>query len=233
MVVISDEAKTLLQQAPPETVRSKAELHAIYNRSQGASSPLWSVAPQINTYGKEAKALAELPRDASPERIAQAKKVADFVYRQHTTGNDTGDPYATLSREELCNIIYDESGNHTRVERYAAYGTRHDKDHNFLNKLMTHEGPSFYQGALDYHDAISPIERSHYPDSYREINIRFMKQAEQGYGADAGPSVWDILMKEYSRKLDQREPSDRQILTDPLPPKTTESSPPPGSEKVA
>jgi hypothetical protein len=189
-VTISPEANQLSLQNQAAGEPSKMELKAIYERTHSPSSFLFTVSKGINASGRDAEILAELPLDRSPERIAQAKKVADYVFTFHTTFNRGNDPYKDLSRDELCAIIYDETGNHTPAERYQAYGTRQHKD--FLAVTQIAKGiyvddkTPLYQGLLDFFDALSAVERSQYPDDYRERYVGYLQNAERERDMDNG-----------------------------------------------
>ncbi|MDB6145649.1 MAG: hypothetical protein JWP80_4693 [Pseudomonas sp.] len=190
LVTISPEAHAIYKQEqraekPP---LSKLELNAIYQRTHGLQSWKDPFISQMNTQGKDAELLKQLPMDQTPERIAQAKKVADFVYSAHTSGNMDNNPYQHLSRDELSAILYDESGNHTPAERYAASITRQDKDFAALTEnskgIYVKDKTPYYQGLLDFFDALSAIERSQYPEDYRERYVGYLKQAERERDAD-------------------------------------------------
>lgn len=191
-VAISPQANQLALQEQAAGEPSKMELRAIFERTNSPSSFLFSLPKGINASGRDATILAERPLDSSPERIAQANKVADFVFTAHTTFNRSNNPYQNLSRDELCAIVYDETGNHTSAERYAAFICREDKDFAVLSEngkgIYINDKTPFYQGLLDFFDALSPVERSQYPDDYRERYVGYLQNAERERDMDTGVS---------------------------------------------
>jgi hypothetical protein len=192
-VTISPKASQLLQQSKGLNELSKTELKAIYERTHSPSNFLFTVSKGINASGRDAKILAELPLDRSPERIAQAQKVAEYAFINHTTLSRSNNPYQDLSRDELCAIIYDETGNHTPAERYVAFGTRQHNDFVAFTELAkgiyVKDKTPLYQGLLDFFDALSPVERSQYPDDYRDRYVGFLKNAERERDMDAGSDL--------------------------------------------
>jgi hypothetical protein len=225
-VMISTEAQDLYQQEQlvKNTPHSEAELQAIFQRVNGPESFSVKLIEQVNSQGKTSRLLMQQPLDTSPERLAQAQKIASFVFIQHTTQNKTGNPYDGFSRDELSDIYYDETDNYTPAERYLAWTTRHDKDFEFLTKNTSSNGIS-YRALIASYDALSPVERSMYPAGHREQLVSFLKQAEDNRYPNTGETIWDPWMTKYFRKPNTNTPIAQRTLIQPLPAKTIESVP--------
>lgn len=198
-VTLSDEAQTLLKQEQtankPEL--SKAELRALYHRVEGPNPWSNKLNREMNELGKSAPSLMEMPPTLDPERLALAKQAAKFVYSFHTRG-PAETPYKGLSREALNEIIYDESGEHTSVERRAAQLTRNSNDQVFFIGLGNQPDQRvFFKGAVDYFDALSPVEQSIYPEGHRETWQRLLEQEEAQSGKlRSGTNPLELMMNQ-------------------------------------
>jgi hypothetical protein len=224
-VIISTEAQGLYrqEQSAEKPPPSKAELQAIFQRTNGPTSNSVRLSTQMNSQGKTSELLMQKPLDTSPERLAKAEKIASFVFIQHTTLNRTGNPYDGLSRDELSNIYYDETGNHTPAERYLAGFTRQVKDFEFLTRNTGNSGTS-YRAQIAFYDARSPVERSMYSEGYREQLVSFLEQAEANGYPNTEETIWDPWMTKYLHKPNANSPVTEQTLIQPLAAKTTESA---------
>ncbi|MDY7561732.1 hypothetical protein QN382_08925 [Pseudomonas sp. 10B1] len=225
-VTISKEAQGLYQeeQSVKTTPRSKAELQAIWHRTQGASSWKIGFMEQVNSQGKASPLMMQKPLDTSPARLAQAEQAASFMLFSHTTGSETGNPYESLSRDELCDILYDETGNHTPAERYLASRTQQLKDFEYMTRNTNRDGTP-YRALIAFCDAQSDVERSMYPEGHREQLLRFLKEAEDNGYPNTEEATWDPWMSKYFRKSDANSLVAQCTLIEPLPAKTTESAP--------
>ncbi|MEB0075563.1 hypothetical protein QN386_21405 [Pseudomonas sp. CCI3.2] len=225
-VTLSPEAQGLYrqEQSAVKTPRSKAELQAIWHRNHGASS--WKVGfiNQVNSQGQTSPLLMQKPLDTSPERQAQAEQVASFLFISHTTRTEIGNPYDSLSREELCDILYDETGNHTPAERYLASRTQQRKDFEYMTRNSNRDGIP-YKAIIAFCDAQSDVERSMYPDGDREQLLRFLKEAEDNGYPNTEEATWDPWMSKYFQKPNANSPVAERTLIQTLSAKTTESAP--------
>lgn len=201
-VELSDEAQTLLRQE--QTVKnpqlSNAELKALYHRVEGPDPWSRQLDREMNAQGKNAPSLLELPNSSDPDRLALAKQAATFVYSFHMRGHAES-PYKGLSREALNEIIFDESGEHTGVERRAARLTRNGNDEAFFMKLNAQPDQRvIFQGAIDYFDSLSPVEQSIYPDGHRETRQRLLEQEEAQSGTLRPDfNLWELFMDKPPR----------------------------------
>ncbi|MDY7561733.1 hypothetical protein QN382_08930 [Pseudomonas sp. 10B1] len=163
------------------------------------------------------------PLDTSHDRLAQAEQVASFLFISHTTRTEIGNPYDSLSREELCDILYDETGNHTPAERYLASRTQQRKDFEYMTRNSNRDGIP-YKAIIAFCDAQSDVERSMYPDGDREQLLRFLKEAEDNGYPNTEEATWDPWMTKYFGNATPNSPIAERTLIQPLPPKTIESA---------
>lgn len=226
LVNISAKAESLLKQEQSADKKqfTKAEFQAVFQRTNGPNSNSVRLGTQINSQGRASPLLMQQPLDSSPERLAQAEKVASFVFLAHTTLKETGNPYGELSRDELSDILYDETGNHTPAERYLASLTRQKNDFDFTTRNTTGLGTS-YQAQIAFYDAQSEVERSVYPEGHRAQLVSFLEQAEANGYPNTEEAIWDPWMTKYFRKPNPNTPIAEHSLIQVLPAKTTETAP--------
>ena len=195
---------------------SKAEMRAIFNKTQGANAWPNRITLQINEYGKKAAVLHERPDSDDPKRLAITEQAADFIYRRHNKGPRTedGNPFIDLTQHQLSAIVYDDSGTFTDIERYAAMYLRDDRNQAVLEKigaLVFHPDERLLPRAqLEHFDSLSPIEQSIYPDDHREIYLGYLNQAEQEHGKLEVKSLLQILIEQDAllrRNLKTWEPT--------------------------
>ena len=61
-------------------------------------------------FANKAKHDSEVPKTSDPELLARAKQATEYVNSAARGGTSEKNPFAGLSREQLANIIYDDSG---------------------------------------------------------------------------------------------------------------------------
>jgi glucan-binding YG repeat protein len=125
----------------PFAGKTTAELQAIH--SEVMQEILQSSSPK-----QMAQDALQLPVPATQERLASAKMATERV----SSGGQTQNPFAGLSRSELTAIIYDQSGKYTINERVCALGQQEDNDTAFLtaasNQSLATGNRSFIYTAL-------------------------------------------------------------------------------------
>jgi hypothetical protein len=183
-ITLSDMAQQMAAQAKSWASMSQSELKGIYDST-------WNTFVQFDaTFANQGnKVFYDDERTSgTPAELAFSKQIAAFMVSIHTvpTGN-VANPYAGASREMLSSIMYDESGKFTKSERYAAAAEQGKQDYIFLSRLGDSavrgtDQRKLYQGILDYYDAQSPVEKSVYPDGYREQTEAYLKQQETRFG---------------------------------------------------
>ena len=123
-----------------------------------------------------AKAASEVPNTTDPALLKRAQLATAFVNggRKDNVGSEPN-PFAGLSREQLANIAYDESGTFTTNERRAAYSesallelqwrvkvvAKMTQDYNSTGNLT-----DCFQEILDHFKELPAMEQAQYPKNY-------------------------------------------------------------------
>jgi len=194
---------------------SKPEQRALYETTMAAFVALFDgPAAQGQT------ALQGMPEGNDPDQSELAQRAAAYVasVRSSPTGQaQVPNPFAGVDRKQLTSIIYDDSGRYTISERYAAWSEQQRQDYNSLSKLfagVTNGGDNrqVYKGLLDYFDALSPIERSVYPDDYRDKLVHLLEAQETQYGKLEASAPNDSASAPASTALKPGEPLSTQLV---------------------
>lgn len=184
-VTLSPMARQMAAQATTWSTLSKTELKGVYDRS-------WDSIVQLdNKFQNSGMAAfdADIPADGTPEQIAHASQIRDYMVSVHSSPpGKVANPYAGYSREALSSILYDESGTYTQSEKYAAVEEQQKQDFTYFSALFASNSISedhreMYKGILAFYDKLSPVEQSVYPAGYREEVSTFLKQQETLFGA--------------------------------------------------
>lgn len=132
---------------------------------------------------------ADIPANGTPEQIARATEMRDYMVSLHTLPQGkVANPYAGYSREALTSIIYDESGNYTKSDTYAAIAEQLKQDFlrfsvMFASSTSNPDHRQMYVEILDFHSKLSPVEQSAYPPGYRQLIGECLRQEETLFGA--------------------------------------------------
>lgn len=112
---------------------------------------------------------AETPDSDDPERMERAKNATQFV-------NGSGkNPFGGISREQLCVIAYDESGDFTVNEKKSAWLESYRQERVWRQQVVakgsveysaTGKLTDFYTSVLDHYKGLPAIEQSQYPTEY-------------------------------------------------------------------
>ncbi|WP_144424106.1 hypothetical protein [Herbaspirillum hiltneri] len=110
--------------------------------------------------------IAEVPRSKDPDRLAQALRATHYAW-----GNGTS-PFASLTRNEVVAIYYDDSGSYTKNERMAAVKQLNEIDSNLWNgpttkAANTGDWREVTEMGLKMYDEALPIEKMRYPANYK------------------------------------------------------------------
>jgi hypothetical protein len=160
----------------------------------------------------------DLPDSSDPARIDLAKRaVAYNASIRSSPPGQAPNPFAGVDRERLTSIIYDDSGTYTVSERYAACEEQQRQDYNSLSKLfagVSNGGDNrlVYKGLLDYFDALSPIERSIYPDDYRDKLAHLLQAQEAQFGTLDASAPSDAASAPAGTALKPGEPIATQLI---------------------
>ena len=130
------------------------------------------------------KANAEVPNSDDPVRLARAKQATVFC---QNPSNDSANPFLGLPREDLTKIIYDDSGAYTVNERSAALSEQQRQHYNYWSPIiddafMSGDYRKLYRSAIEYHDKLSPIEKSFAPAGYRANLVGWLEDEERKFG---------------------------------------------------
>lgn len=173
----------VLQQA----AYSKEDLHTIHRQWLGPRGVFAVFGEEIEQLGRQAPALDDLKKLATPERLQEAELAVAFVLAQSHRRVPALNPFMGRRREALCAVVFDDSGRYTLVERYAAYQAVRQTDADIFIKLIATtrgvvERRIVFRGLLEHYDRLLPIEKSIYPDGYRSVQQAHLDREESLYG---------------------------------------------------
>jgi hypothetical protein len=192
---------------------SKPEQRALYDATMDAFVALFH-----NSAAQGQTALQGMPDGDDPGRIELAKRAAAYVASiRSSPPGQAPNPFAGVDREQLTSVIYDDSGTYTVSERYAAWAEQQRQDYTSLSKLfagVTNGGDNrlVYKGLLDYFDALSPIERSIYPDDYRDKLADLLEAQEVQFGTLDASAPSDSAAAPAGTALKPGEPIVTQLV---------------------
>jgi hypothetical protein len=169
---------------------------------------------QGDTYfTNKAKHDSEVPKTSDPELLARAKQATAYVNSAARGSNSEKNPFAGLSREQLANIVYDDSGTYTVNERRAAsYEADHQEEiwrekvtaqamaeYNNTGKLT-----NFFKSVLDHFNELPAIEQAQYPAEYAadlqsKIDQDFNYRSNQAE-SNAPMSLIEMLLEQGSQQ---------------------------------
>jgi len=143
---------------------------------------------------------SEVPKTDDPELLARAKQATEFVNRSSNNGNEKN-PFVGLSREQLANVIYDDSGTYTVNERRAAWMESSKQEEEWSRKVTseamdeynrTGKMTNFFRSVLDHFKELPAIEQAQYPKDYAsdleyKINLDFNYRTHQAEGKSEDP----------------------------------------------
>lgn len=123
-----------------------------------------------------ARASSEVPKTNDPALLKRAQLATAFVNggRKDNVGSEPN-PFAGLSREQLANIAYDESGSFTLNERRAAYEESYRIEEEWRVKVVakmmseyhnTGKLNDFFKEVLDHFNELPAMEQAQYPENY-------------------------------------------------------------------
>lgn len=120
-----------------------------------------------------ARAASEVPKTNDPALLKRAQLATAFVNRMSVDGEPN--PFAGLSREQLANIAYDESGSFTLNERRAAYDESARIEEEWRVRVVakmsseyhnTGKLNDFFKEVLDHFKGLPAMEQAQYPENY-------------------------------------------------------------------
>jgi hypothetical protein len=153
----------------------------------------------------------EVPKTSDPELLAKAKQATAFVNDAARGGHSIENPFSGLSREQLANVIYDESGTYTVNERHAAWRESYDQEEAWRVKVAqqamdeynrTGKLTEFFSEILEHYKILPAIEQAQYPKDYAadlqsKIDLDFNYRTHQAEGKDKAPlSLIEMLFEQ-------------------------------------
>ena len=160
---------------------------------------------------------SEVPKTNDPALLARAKQATEFVNRSSNSGNEKN-PFASLSNDQLSNIIYDDSGAYTVNERRAAWSEAYDRDQAWRVKVCaqamdeyncTGKMTNFFKSVLDYYNELPAIEQAQYPKDYAsdlqsKIDLDFNYRTHQAEGKGKDPmSLIEMLFEQSPQQTNE------------------------------
>lgn len=152
---------------------------------------------------------SEVPKTSNPELLARAKQATSFINDASRGGHSVINPFAGLSREQLSNIIYDDSGTYTVNERHAAWRESYDQEEAWREKVVakamdeynrTGKLTEFFKSVLSYFKELPVIEQAQYPTDYAsnleyKINqdFNYLMHRAEGKSKDAKNLIETLL----------------------------------------
>ena len=179
-------------------------------------------------FANKAKHDSEVPKTSDPELLARAKQATEYVNSAARGGTSEKNPFAGLSREQLANIVYDDSGTYTVNERRAASyeGDRQEEawrvkvttqamaEYNSTGKLT-----NFFKSVLDHFKELPAIEQAQYPKDYAsdlqsKIDLDFNYRTHQAEGRGKDPMSLIEMLFEQSPQQANELPQEPKNATD-------------------
>ncbi len=161
-------------------------------------------------FANKAKHDSEVPNTSDPELLKRAKQATEFVNSAARGGTSEKNPFSGLSREQLANIIYDDSGNYTINERRAASYEAYNQEEAWREKVIakgmaeynsTGKMTNFFKSVLSHYQELPAIEQAQYPASYAadlenkiKLDFNFQTHRAEGDGFDPA-SIFETLFK--------------------------------------
>jgi hypothetical protein len=157
---------------------------------------------------------SETPKTDDPALLARAKQATEFVNRTSNQGNQKN-PFAGLSREQLSNIIYDDSGTFTVNERRAAWMEASAQEAEWRSRVVAQgveeynrsgKMTGFFSSVLEHFKSLPVIEQAQYPNDYAsdlesKIASDFNYKTNQAEGqGNALQSLIDTVLKQSPSK---------------------------------
>lgn len=165
-------------------------------------------------YLNRAKHDSEVPKTDDPALLARAKQATAFAQTNGRGG--VQNPFAGLSREQLSNIAYDESGTYTVNERHAASYEADMQEYAWRVKVCaqamdeynsTGKLTNFFKSVLDHYNGLPAIEQAQYPKEYAsdlesKIKLDFNYRTHRAEGKGGNPtSMIEILLAQPEGKM--------------------------------
>lgn len=171
-------------------------------------------------YLNRAKHDSEVPNTDDPALLARAKQATAFAQTNGRGG--VQNPFAGLSREQLSNIAYDESGTYTVNERHAASYEADMQEYAWRVKVCAQvieeynrsgKMTNFFKSVLDHYNGLPAIDQAQYPKDYAsdlesKIKLDFNYRTHRAEGKGEDPmSLIEMLLDKKPKQITAAQPS--------------------------
>jgi len=163
----------------------------------------------------KAKHDGEVPSTSDPVLLARAKQATEFVNSAAKGSASEKNPFAGLSREQLANIVYDESGPYTVNERRAAFYEAYSQEQAWREKVCaqaidqynrTGKLTKFFNSVLEHFKELPAIEQAQYPKDYAsdlqfkiDLDFNYRTHTPEGKAKDL-MSLTEVLFKQSPQR---------------------------------
>jgi hypothetical protein len=183
----SDVSIAFQQLVDEQSQLSRDQLSELHKQWLGPHGVFATFSAEVERLGRQAPALDDLSSLGSAERTDEAERAVAFALAQSNRRRAANNPFGSRSRQALCCVVFDETGAYTLAERYAAYEAMRQSDSDFFIKLIaTTRGVTerrvVFRGLLEHYDRLLPIEKSIYPEAYRDVQQAHLDREEGLYG---------------------------------------------------
>lgn len=157
----------------------------------------------------KAKHDSEVPNTSDPVLMARAKQATEFVNSAARGSASERNPFSGLSREQLANIVYDDSGAYTVNERRAASYEAYRQEEAWREKVCaqamdeynrTGKLTKFFSSVLEHFKELPAIEQAQYPEDYAsdlqykvDLDFDYRKHKAEGRAEDPMKLIEKLL----------------------------------------
>ena len=161
---------------------------------------------------------SEIPKSSDQELLSRAKQATAFVNDTSRDGPSIKNPFSSLSREQLANIIYDDSGTYTVNERHAAWRESYDQEEAWREKVAakamaeynsTGKLTNFFSSVLDHFKELPAIEQAQYPKDYASdleskvrLDFNYLTHRAEGKGEDT-KSLIEMIFEQNQQQTNK------------------------------
>ena len=183
-VKISREAQQLFLRGSVLERQASMSVSELRNLHAMTRSMLIVFSDSVHGLGKVGLAANNLPNTEDADRLQLAQRAIDFAVAVHNyPPKKAENPFSGLDRKLLTSIIYDDTGYYAEAERYAAHYAAQQMDEDYFSGIIATLGSgdrrSFFEGAIEHFDNLSPVEKSIYPDGYREALQGYFNEEDE------------------------------------------------------
>lgn len=196
-----DASSAFQQLVDEQSQLSRDQLSELHKQWLGPHGVFATFSAEVERLGRQAPALDDLSSLGSAERTNEAERAVAFALAQSNRRRAVNNPFGSRPRQDLCCVVFNETGAYTLAERYAAYEAMRQSDSDFFIKLIaTTRGVTerriVFRGLLEHYDRLLPIEKSIYPEAYRDVQQTHLDREEGLYGPlILGDSLHNLLSR--------------------------------------